>query len=209
MTCILASNNPDKAREIRALFALHGMALLTLADVGVSFVPGEDGGTFVGNAVQKATETASFLSRLGDRAVRRPYAVIADDSGLAVDALGGLPGVDSALYLGVGTPFDKRMAHILELMKDVPDEERAARFVCVAACVLPDGEVITTSATLEGRIAYEPAGDGGFGYDPIFYIPEYGLTAARLSVGEKNKISHRGKAMGEMVRKLGEYICNT
>jgi XTP/dITP diphosphohydrolase len=123
---------------------------------------------------------------------------------LEIDALGGLPGVDSALYLGADTPWDVRNAHIIGELKDVPEAKRAARFVCVAACALPDGGMLTATAALEGRIAYGPVGENGFGYDPIFLLPERGLTMAQLSMEEKNKISHRGKAMTQMMRMMSE-----
>jgi len=178
--------------------------VLSLADLGLTFTPGEDGNTFVDNAVQKATETAAFLRGRADSA-DKAYAVLADDSGLIIDALGGLPGVDSALYMGADTPYEVRNAFILKQMQNVPDEGRAARFVCVAACVLPDGEVLTATGTLEGTVARECAGVNGFGYDPLFFLPERGLTLAQLSEGEKNEISHRGKAMREMARKLEGY----
>jgi XTP/dITP diphosphohydrolase len=197
----LATNNPNKVRELRALFGSFHVELLSLSDLGLAFTAGEDGTTFVANATQKARETADFICRTGIDGDLL-YAVLADDSGLAVDALDGLPGVDSALYLGADTPFGVRNAHIIKLMKDVPDEKRTARFVCVAACVLPNGKMITAEGVLEGQISHEPAGNDGFGYDPIFFLPERGLTLAQLTLDEKNKISHRGKAMTQMLRLL-------
>jgi len=202
---ILATNNAGKAREIGALFACGGglIKVLSLADLGLSFTAGEDGKTFTENAVQKAAETAAFLrARTETRGLI--YATLADDSGLEIDYLNGEPGVDSALYLGADTPYGVRNTHILGLMKDVPDEKRTARFVCVAACALPNGETLTAAAALEGRIARESAGTNGFGYDPIFFLPECNRTLAMLSVEEKNAISHRGKAMREMARLVRE-----
>lgn len=199
----MATNNPGKAREIGALFAFG--ELLSLADFGLHFTPREDGKTFAENATQKATETLAFLKASGVEGLEK-YLVLADDSGLVIDALGGEPGVDSALYLGVDTPYDIRNAHIINRLKDVPDDKRLARFVCVAACVLPGGEVITCTATLEGCIAHQPTGNNGFGYDPIFWLPKRGLTLAQLSIEEKNAISHRGKAMRKMARKLDGLI---
>ncbi|MCL2364343.1 MAG: non-canonical purine NTP pyrophosphatase [Defluviitaleaceae bacterium] len=209
MVCVLATNNPGKARELRALFAweggqsqfvTHSNQLKSLAELGLAFTPAEDGGTFEANATQKAVETMAFLREhaaglLGEAAA---LFVLADDSGLVIDALGGAPGVDSALYLGVDTPFAVRNAHILEQMRDVPDAQRTARFVCVAACCLPDGSVVMRRGELEGMIAREAAGADGFGYDPIFYVPQMGRTLAQLTVDEKNIISHRGKAMQAM-----------
>jgi XTP/dITP diphosphohydrolase len=205
---ILATNNANKAREIGALFAsgANPVELRSLADLGLRFTAGEDGDTFEKNAVQKATETALFLApHMGSA----DFYVLSDDSGLEIDALDGLPGVDSALYLGADTPYAIRNAHILELMKTVPDEKRTARFVCVAACALPGGRMLTAKAALEGRIAWENMGSNGFGYDPVFLLPKHGLTLAQLSTEEKNEISHRGKAMREMVRLLGGYICES
>ena len=200
MTYVLASNNPGKAQEIRPLFAAAGLRLVTLAELGRHFVPGEDTTTFEGNARQKAAETAAFL------AVQQPhggpFTVLADDSGLQIDALGGLPGVDSALYLGEETPYEVRNAHILAQLANVPDAQRTARFVCVVACCLPDGALFTTTATCEGRIAHTPQGCGGFGYDPIFLLPEMGRGMAELSREEKNGVSHRGRAMGQMLTRL-------
>ena len=197
---VLASHNPGKAREIKRIFAAAGMHLVTLADLGFShFVPNEDGSTFEANAMQKAAETATFLAAAMHGA---DITVISDDSGLVVDALGGLPGVDSALYLGAGTPGAVRNQHILDELRDVPDQGRTARFVCVVACILPSGESFTATAQLEGRIAHAPQGDDGFGYDPIFYAPQLGRTLAELSPEEKNTISHRGQAMQLALERL-------
>jgi XTP/dITP diphosphohydrolase len=128
--------------------------------------------------------------------------VLADDSGLEVDFLGGEPGVDSADFMGVDTPYSVRNAKILEMLEGVTGEKRAARFVCVIACVLPCGKTLTTRAAVEGVIAHEAAGENGFGYDPIFFVPEFGKTTAELSQAEKNKISHRGKALRAMIEQL-------
>jgi len=200
VTCILATNNPDKVRELRALFGVINIEVLSLKDIGLDFIPREDGNTFEANARQKAREVGERLDQ--------NFIIMADDSGLCIDVLGGLPGVDSALYMGRDTPYDIRNAHILEQMRGVPEEKRTARFVCVAACVLPNGEIISATGTMEGRIALESAGDDGFGYDPIFYLPEYGCTNAQLSMEEKNKISHRGKAMRQMIEMIkDEGLC--
>ena len=222
MTCILATNNAGKARELRALFACNPgdaacesqlvsdtnqLTVVSLAELGLAFTPGEDGGTFVANATQKAVETAAFLRKNAEVLRDGGYTmdslcVLADDSGLVIDALDGEPGVDSALYLGVDTPFAVRNAHILERLREVPDGKRTARFVCVAACCLADGSVVTAMDTLEGVITREATGSDGFGYDPIFFVPEYGKTLAQLTVEQKNIISHRGKAMRAMKAEL-------
>lgn len=131
---------------------------------------------------------------------------MADDSGLEIDCLNGEPGVYSARYLGEETPFDLKSRDILRRMADVPEDERTARFVCAIAAIFPDGEAVTTSGIVEGRIGYELRGDNGFGYDPIFYLPEYGRTAAELSDEEKNRISHRSRALGLMKEELKKRI---
>ena len=133
------------------------------------------------------------------------YFVLADDSGLEIDALGGEPGVDSANYMGRETPYDVRHERILELMADVPEKQRAARFVCVIAVMTPDFGVKTFRAVVDGRIAAKPAGGGGFGYDPIFFVPELGATTAELSKEQKNAISHRGKALRMALDFMGSF----
>ena len=134
--------------------------------------------------------------------------VLADDSGLEVDFLGGEPGIYSARYMGEDTSYEVKNQAIIDRLSEAKGEERSARFVCAIAAALPDGEVLTARGTIEGRIGHEAAGDGGFGYDPIFYLPERGLTTAQLSAGEKNEISHRGRALRAMKetlkRKLGD-----
>lgn len=124
--------------------------------------------------------------------------VLADDSGLEVDALGGEPGVYSARYMGEKTSYEIKNWNLIHRLAEVPEEKRTARFVCVIAAALPDGRVLTTRGTMEGRIAYEPAGAGGFGYDPILMLPEYEKTSAEITMEEKNAISHRGKALRAM-----------
>jgi XTP/dITP diphosphohydrolase len=136
----------------------------------------------------------------------RDAVVLADDSGLCIDALGGQLGVGSADWQGKDTPYTERNKKIIELLNGVPDEERAASFVCVIAAVLPDGRTFTTRAKVEGVIAREPRGENGFGYDPVFFLPEFGKTSAELSVGEKNRISHRGKALRAMIELLSNEM---
>ena len=130
--------------------------------------------------------------------------VLADDSGLEVDYLGGAPGIYSARYMGEDTPYTIKNNHIIEELKDAEGDERSARFVCVMACAFPDGRVITTEGKIEGQIAYEEKGENGFGYDPVFYLPEKGCTTAQLKPEEKNAISHRGRALRAMNKKLAE-----
>ena len=131
---------------------------------------------------------------------------MSDDSGLVVDALGGEPGIYSARYMGEDTSYRIKNANIIERLLGVPDEERTARFVCAAALVLPDGREFVREGAFEGRIGYEERGENGFGYDPIFYVPEKGCYSAELVPEEKNAISHRGKALREM-RKVLEELC--
>ena len=128
--------------------------------------------------------------------------MLADDSGLEIDALGGEPGIYSARYLGEDTSYRVKNANLIERLAGVPEEKRTARFVCAIAAVLPDGRELVTKAAVEGRIGYEEKGEGGFGYDPIFYVPEFGRTTAELSEEEKNQISHRGKALRLMKEEL-------
>ena len=127
---------------------------------------------------------------------------MADDSGLEIDCLNGEPGIYSARYLGEETPFEVKSRDFLRRMENVPEQKRGARFVCAIAAVFPGGETVTANGVVEGRIGYELRGDNGFGYDPIFYLPEYGCTAAELSDEEKNRISHRSRALGLMKEEL-------
>ncbi|MCL2571696.1 MAG: non-canonical purine NTP pyrophosphatase [Defluviitaleaceae bacterium] len=176
------------------MFEKAGLLLISLADLGLKFEAGEDGDTFLHNATQKARETADFLKEHG-----HSYAVLADDSGLEIDALEGKPGVHSALFMGRDTPYHERCQAILEKLAHVHDEWRLARFICTLVCIFPDGSQLTTKGAIEGRIAWDLFGDGGFGYDPIFYYPPYEKTLAELSKEEKNQISHRGQAIQKMI----------
>ena len=134
------------------------------------------------------------------------HIVLADDSGLEIDFLNKEPGIYSARYLGEDTSYDIKNANLLERMEGVPDEKRTARFVCAIAAAMPDGEIFTTLGVIEGRIGCEPKGENGFGYDPIFYLPEYGCTSAELSEEKKNAISHRSRALEAMREELGKRI---
>ena len=200
MRIVLATNNANKVQELKTMLkecsSVSGVSCIS--DTGLAFVPQETGGTFEANAMQKAVETAEFLAKNGyDKAM-----IVADDSGLEIDALGGEPGVDSALYMGRETPYTIRNARIIELLADVPDEKRTARFVCVIACIMPCGEKHMFRGKIEGIIAREQRGENGFGYDPIFLVPEYGKVMAELSSEEKNAISHRWRALGQIVEML-------
>ncbi|MBO6114609.1 MAG: XTP/dITP diphosphatase [Lachnospiraceae bacterium] len=185
---IFATGNEDKMKEIRMILADSGYEILSMKQAGIDIDIVEDGKTFEENAIIKATAISKVKEAEG-------CIVLADDSGLEIDYLGGEPGIYSARYEGVDTPYEIKNRIILDRLKDVPDEERTARFVCAIAIAYPDGKVDTRRGTIEGRIAYEPAGENGFGYDPIFYVPELKKTTAELDPEEKNKLSHRGNAL--------------
>ena len=190
---IVATGNQNKMKEIREIIKRDDIEFVSLKDEGMQDIEiVEDGKTFEENAVIKAKTIADITKNI----------VIADDSGLEVDYLDKAPGVYSARYMGEDTPYTIKNNHIIELLKDAKDEERSARFVCVIACVMPDGETLTTRGTIEGRIGYEEKGENGFGYDPIFYLPEKGCTTAELPPEQKNEISHRGRALKAMYKKL-------
>lgn len=195
---LFATGNAGKVREIRSILADAGYEILSMKEAGIRADIVEDGSTFTENALIKARTVAGCPEAAG-------YIVMADDSGLEVDALGGEPGIYSARYLGEDTPYSVKNAEIIRRLEGVPDEKRTARFVCAIAAVLPGGEELTTRAVIEGRIGYGEAGDNGFGYDPIFYVPEYGKTTAQLSEEEKNEISHRGKALRLMKEELKRH----
>lgn len=200
---IFATGNQGKMREIRAILEDLEVGISSMKEAGLDLEIEENGTTFEDNAVIKARTVANALAAQGKE---QTCVVMADDSGLEIDCLNGEPGVYSARYLGEETPFDLKSRDILRRMADVPEEERTARFVCAIAAIFPDGEAVTTSGIVEGRIGYELRGDNGFGYDPIFYLPEYGRTAAELSDEEKNRISHRSRALGLMKEELKKRI---
>ena len=181
-----------KLAEIKEILNDH--EIVSMKEAGVYADVVEDGSTFEENARIKARAVAE---RIDEDAI-----VMADDSGLEVDALGGEPGVYSARYLGENTSYDVKNAEILRRMEGVPDEERTARFVCAVCAVFPDGREETVRGTIEGVIAHEIAGENGFGYDPIFYVPELHCTTAELAPEKKNEISHRGRALMEIKKIL-------
>lgn len=190
---IFATGNAGKMREIREILADFGGEILSMKEAGISTDAEENGASYEENALIKARAVAE---KAGDAVV------LADDSGLEIDALGGEPGIYSARYLGEDTSYRVKNANLIERLAGVPEEKRTARFVCAIAAVLPDGRELVTKAAVEGRIGYEEKGEGGFGYDPIFYVPEFGRTTAELSEEEKNQISHRGKALRLMKEEL-------
>lgn len=202
---IFATGNMGKMREIRGILGDTGMEILSIKEAGIDADIVEDGTTFTENALIKAKAVAGLLAQHASDA-HADAIVLADDSGLEIDALNKEPGIYSARYLGEDTPYSVKNAHLIERLSGVPDEKRTARFVCAIAAVMPTGEEITTLGVIEGRIGYKEEGDNGFGYDPIFYVPEYGCTTAQLTEDEKNKISHRGKALNAMKEELRKRI---
>jgi XTP/dITP diphosphohydrolase len=218
---LLATRNAGKLRELQAMLADLPVEVLPLPDDAPE-VP-ETAATFAGNAELKAgaarggvKREASGVSKdvrvpaervvtpAGAHASRlTPHAwILADDSGLEVDALGGAPGVYSARYAGPGATDAANVAKLLEALRGVPDEVRTARFRCVIALLAPDGRLWTVDGACEGRIAHEPRGSGGFGYDPVFLLPDRGLTMAELPPEEKNRISHRAQALAKAMELL-------
>lgn len=189
---IFATGNQKKMKEIREILADLDYEILSMKEAGVEMDIVEDGTTFEENALIKASAIAEVTGDL----------VLADDSGLEIDYFDKAPGVYSARYLGVDTPYETKNRIILERMEGVEESKRTARFVCVIAAVFPDGTKKTVRGTIEGRIAYESKGENGFGYDPIFFLPEYGMTSAEISPEEKNRISHRGKALQKIKEML-------
>lgn len=185
---IFATGNEGKMREIREILADTGYEILSMKEAGIDLDIVEDGKTFEENAIIKAKAVMEASGEL----------TLADDSGLEIDAFGGEPGIYSSRYLGEDTSYTEKNQIILERMKDIPDEKRSARFVCVIAAAFPDGQTYTTRGTMEGIIGYESKGGNGFGYDPIFYLPELKKYSAQLSSDEKNHLSHRGEALRKM-----------
>lgn len=182
---IFATGNQDKMKEIREILSDLDAEILSLKDAGIKADIVEDGSTFEENAEIKAKAICELTGEI----------VLADDSGLEVDYLNKEPGIYSARYMGEDTSYRIKNKNIIDRLEGVPDEKRTARFVCAIAAAFPDGTVKTVRGTMEGRIGYEEKGENGFGYDPIFFLPEFGCTSSELSMEEKNKISHRGNAL--------------
>lgn len=190
---IVATGNEGKMAEIRQILGSENIIFSSLKDEGLLDIEIiEDGKTFEENAIIKARKICDITGKM----------VLADDSGLEVDYLDKAPGIYSARYMGEDTPYSVKNQHIIEQLEGVEEEKRSARFVCVIACAFPDGRNITTRGVIEGRIGYEEKGTNGFGYDPIFYVPELGCTTSELSPEAKNKISHRGRALTAMYEEL-------
>ena len=185
---IFATGNAGKMKEVREILKDLNVEVLSMKEAGIQADVEENGKTFQENAVIKAREIMKISGEV----------VLADDSGLEIDYLNKEPGIYSARYMGEDTSYRIKNANLIERLQGVPDEKRTARFVCAIAAAFPDGSVETTEGTIEGRIGYEEKGENGFGYDPIFYVPEFGCTTAELTGEQKNQISHRGKALEAM-----------
>ena len=194
---IFATGNENKMREIRMILADLGLEILSMKEAGVDVEIVEDGMSFEENSEIKARSVSRVLTS---------DIVLADDSGLEIDYLDKAPGIYSARFAGEETSYDIKNRILLDRLEGVPDEERTARFVCAIAAVFPDGTVATVRKTIEGQIAHESAGANGFGYDPIFYVPEYGCTTAEMTPEQKNELSHRGKALRAMKEVLKEKL---
>ena len=185
---IFATGNAGKMKEVREILKDLNVEVLSMKEAGIQADVEENGKTFQENAVIKAREIMKISGEV----------VLADDSGLEIDYLNKEPGIYSARYMGEDTSYRIKNGNLIERLQGVPDEKRTARFVCAIAAAFPDGSVETTEGTIEGRIGYEEKGENGFGYDPIFYVPEFGCTTAELTGEQKNQISHRGKALEAM-----------
>lgn len=195
---IFATGNSGKMKEVSRILEDLGLAVISMRDAGINMEIEENGTTYEENALLKARAVAQSA---GGHCI-----VLADDSGLEIDYLNRELGVYSARYLGEQTSYRQKNKNLIERLAGVPDEKRTARFVCAIAAVLPDGRELTTLGVIEGRIGYEEKGRGGFGYDPIFFVPEYGKTTAELTEEEKNAVSHRGRALSAMKKELKKYI---
>ena len=202
---IIATGNKGKIREIRDIITDPEADVLSMREAGVSADPEETGTTFEENALIKARAVSALIcQKIENGTFSIPtedtqITVMSDDSGLVIDALGGEPGIYSARYLGHETDYNYKMEQIMKRMEDVPEQERTARFVAAVAAIFPDGTEHVVRGTMEGVIAHGIHGENGFGYDPFFYLPEYGKTSAEITEEQKNAISHRGKALRAMI----------
>ena len=192
MKLVIATGNKDKVREINEVLAGTGFEAVDMKSEGISCDIVEDAETFEGNALIKAREVHKYTE----------HYVMADDSGLCIDALDGAPGVYSARFCGEDSTYEEKFAKIYEMLADVPKDKWTARFVCAIAVVRPDGSEFTVRGECEGLLLDHPVGENGFGYDPIFFKPEFGMTTAQMDPEVKNSISHRGKALRTMVERL-------
>lgn len=195
---IFATGNAGKMREIRSILEDMGIEILSMKEAGIQLDIEENGSSYEENALIKARAVAGCVTT-------EKTAVLSDDSGLEIDYLNGEPGIFSARYLGEDTSYSIKNGNLIERLKGVEENQRTARFVCAIAAVLPDGTECTVRDCIEGRIADEEKGEHGFGYDPIFYVPQFGKTTAELTEEEKNQVSHRGKALRLMKEELEKY----
>ena len=191
---IVATKNKGKLKEIEEILSGLPFKVISMEEAGIAMDIEEHGSTFEENALIKATEVFKLTGEV----------VMADDSGLEVDYLNGAPGIYSSRFAGENASDEDRNNKLLSMLKDVPFEQRKARFVCTIALVLPGGKHFSIRENFEGYIGFKPEGTNGFGYDPLFYLPEYKMTAAQLQAGQKHEISHRGKALRRMVEILGD-----
>ncbi|WP_295720319.1 XTP/dITP diphosphatase [uncultured Oscillibacter sp.] len=194
MKFVLATHNPGKLREMAAILSQYGVEVVSPADVGITVDVEETGTTFAENAMLKAKAICTAAN----------LPAIADDSGLCVDALNGGPGVSSARYGGEGLDDKGRYTLLLQNMRG--QTTRAAHFACAIACAFPNGDELTAEGRCDGTIAFAPMGEGGFGYDPVFFVPEKAKTFGQLTAEEKSAISHRGKALKAFSEKLATYL---
>ena len=198
---IFATGNEHKLVEIRMILKDLGAEILSQKEAGISADIVEDGTTFEENALIKAKAIAEIVSELPEY---KNTVVLADDSGLEIDYLNKEPGIYSSRYMGEDTSYDIKNQSFLDRMEGVPDEKRTARFVCAIAAVFPDGSSEVVRGTMEGMIGHKIAGENGFGYDPVFFLPQYGCTSAELSPEKKNELSHRGEGLRKMRKILEE-----
>ncbi|MBO4426423.1 MAG: XTP/dITP diphosphatase [Clostridiales bacterium] len=192
MRLIIATGNEDKVREIDEILEGTGFEAISMKQAGFDPDIVEDGTTFEENALKKAMAVHELSGEY----------VMADDSGLCIDALDGAPGIYSARFCGEDSTYEEKFKKIFEMLADVPEEQRTAQFVCAIAVVRPDGTSFTVRGECRGVLHEKPMGENGFGYDPIFYVPEFGMTTAQMEPEVKNSISHRGRALRAMVEKL-------
>lgn len=202
-TIIFATGNKNKMIEIRMILADLGCKILSQKEAGIQADVVEDGQTFEENALIKATTIADIARKMPEY---KNAVVLADDSGLEIDALNKEPGIYSARYMGEDTSYDIKNQALIDRLEGVPDEKRTARFVCAIAAALPDGSTEVVRGTMEGRIGYEITGENGFGYDSIFYLPQFGCSSAELEPEKKNELSHRGEGLRKMRKVLEEKL---
>lgn len=198
---IFATGNKDKMKEIREILKDLNCEVLSMKEAGLVTDVEENGSTFEENALIKASAIAALSKEQGNEDI-----ILADDSGLEIDALNKEPGIYSARYMGEDTPYSIKNANLISRLEGVKDEDRTARFVCAVAAVLPPGESMVVRGTIEGIIGYEEKGSNGFGYDPIFYVPEFGCTTSELTLEQKNEISHRGNALKQIKEKIKPFL---